>query len=94
MSFDKLHALGAQSVAGRVFLNHVEVGRWADGQFLIYPEGEEAIAAAEAPAAEEVPAEQPKPRRAARAKAEAPAEQPTTVPPADDLPDLDSLLPQ
>lgn len=65
---DQLLALGAQMVAGSVFLDRKEVGKFAQGQFMLYPEGEAALAAAKPEEPPQLP-EEPKPKRKPKAPA-------------------------
>lgn len=96
MSYETLLSLGAEPVAGRVYLKHIEVGRFVDGQFLMAPEGEEAIARAKpeepqqiAPAPEPAPAPAPAKPRASKA---ARVVEPAPTPEPDVIAGLDNLL--
>lgn len=66
---EQLLALGAEMVAGSVWLNRKEVGRFAHGQFMLYPEGEAALAAAKPEEPQQLPEDKPK----RKVKAPAPA---------------------
>jgi hypothetical protein len=46
MSLAKLTELGGEVVAGVMYLNREEVGRWINGEFTVMPAGETALAAA------------------------------------------------
>lgn len=67
----QLLALGAEVVAGTMYLNRKEVGKFAHGQFTLYPEGEAALEAARPEEPQQLPEDRPAPK--ARAKTKAPA---------------------
>lgn len=83
MSAEKLFALGAEPVAGTVYLNHKEVGKFTSQGFVLLPAGEAALAEA---AVEDAPPPAPKSKAAKAAKA---AEPPPAI---DEAAELDALL--
>ena len=83
MSYEKLLALGAQPVAGRMFHVHTEVGQFHAGELVVNAEGEAMLAAAaraEAAAAEATTERKPKTPKAPKPAVDA------------DLDGLDDLL--
>ena len=99
-NLEKLIEAGAQSSAGSLILDGVEVGTFANGEFVLNDEGATALKALEdapAPAPAPAPADKkPAAKKAAAKKAEPKSDPEPVVEPAapeDDTPDsLDDLL--